>query len=63
MDYRDTLTPWAIFRCSSNAQNVCINRFRSRRDADEYVRILRLGVPEGVVFEVVFDQATTSTSR
>jgi hypothetical protein len=63
MNYRDTLTPWAIFRCSPDLKNVCINRFRSRRDADEYVRILRQDATEGVVYDVVFDQVTTPTPR
>jgi len=63
MDYRNALTPWAVFRCLPSAQNICMARFRTRRNAEEYQRILRQLTPGGN-FEVVFDQvATTPTPR
>jgi hypothetical protein len=54
MTYRDNLNPWAVFRCNS-PNNICVARFRSRRNAEEYVRILRQVSPAGD-FQVVFDQ-------
>ncbi|BAY08607.1 hypothetical protein [Calothrix sp. NIES-2098] len=55
MTYRADLTPWAVFRCESTVQNICVNRFRSRTDAESYMNILR-GLNPGVSYQVVFDK-------
>ncbi|OUL28795.1 hypothetical protein [Nostoc sp. 106C] len=55
MTYRADLKPWGVFRCESTVQNVCVNRFRARSDAEAYMSILR-GLNPGVRFEVVFDK-------
>ncbi|AVH73832.1 hypothetical protein [Nostoc sp. 'Lobaria pulmonaria (5183) cyanobiont'] len=52
MNYRDQLTPWAIFQRLSTGQNVCFSRFRTRTEADAYMSILRQGSGK---FEVVYD--------
>lgn len=52
--YRNNLKPWAIFQCNSPS-NICVARFRSRRNAEEYVRILRQISPNSD-FQIVFDR-------
>ncbi|MFN6527382.1 hypothetical protein [Nostoc sp. ChiSLP03a] len=52
MNYRDQLTPWAIFQRLANGKNKCVARLRTRTEADAYISIFRQG---GGVFEVVYD--------
>ncbi|MDZ8052962.1 MAG: hypothetical protein RMX68_005810 [Aulosira sp. ZfuVER01] len=55
MTYRADLKPWAVFRCETTVKNVCVNRFRTRTDAESYMSILRRLNP-GVLFCVAFDK-------
>ncbi|MBN3942993.1 MAG: hypothetical protein V7L21_26305 [Nostoc sp.] len=52
MNYRDKLTPWAIFQRLPTGKNVCFYRFRTRTEAVAYMSILRQGDGE---FQVVYD--------
>jgi hypothetical protein len=63
MNYRDDLRPWAVFRCSSDIQNICVARFRNRSDAENYMSILRGLYPRDTKFQVVFDQQPAEIQR
>ncbi|HLO83418.1 MAG TPA: hypothetical protein VK203_00210 [Nostocaceae cyanobacterium] len=52
MDYRTRLAPWAIFRLLTPV-NVCVARFRTRPEAEEYLKVLRRLSPER--YQLVFD--------
>jgi hypothetical protein len=52
--YKARLIGWAIVRVNPDAERVVVSRFRSRADADGYMRHLRQVLPN-VTFEVVFD--------
>jgi hypothetical protein len=52
--YKARLNGWAIARIAPNAERVIVARFRSRSDADGYMRHLRQETPN-TAFEVVFD--------
>jgi hypothetical protein len=45
---------WAITRSLPNAEREIVARFRSRSDADGYLRHLRQEIPN-TSFEVIFD--------
>ncbi|MBD2384127.1 hypothetical protein [Cylindrospermum sp. FACHB-282] len=52
--YKARLNGWAIARVVPNAERVIVARFRTRSDADGYMRHLRQETPNAC-FEVVFD--------
>ncbi|AFZ25006.1 hypothetical protein Cylst_2812 [Cylindrospermum stagnale PCC 7417] len=52
--YKARLNGWAIARVVPNAERVIVARFRSRSDADGYMRHLRQETPNAA-FEVIFD--------
>ncbi|AFZ57400.1 hypothetical protein H6G54_26015 [Anabaena cylindrica FACHB-243] len=52
--YRNRLNGWAIARMVADQQRVIVARFRSRSDADGYIRHLRELTPTAS-FEIVFD--------
>lgn len=52
--YRKRLNAWAITRMVPNAQPVIVARFRSRSDADGYLRHLRQVIPN-TTFEIIVD--------
>ncbi|HLP88558.1 MAG TPA: hypothetical protein VK184_08215 [Nostocaceae cyanobacterium] len=52
--YKQRLNPWAIARLLPNMQRVIVGRFRSRSDAEGYLRCLRQLIPVAS-FVVVFD--------
>ncbi|HLP89251.1 MAG TPA: hypothetical protein VK184_11760 [Nostocaceae cyanobacterium] len=52
MNYRTKLSPWAIFRLRTPV-NICVARFRSRTEAEEYLRVLRRLSKER--YQLVFD--------
>ena len=54
MSYRDRLLPWCIIRHLPNAQNVLVERFRNRGEAEAYLRSLRRLLPQ-VEHSLVFD--------
>ncbi|MBW4645583.1 MAG: hypothetical protein KME23_21785 [Goleter apudmare HA4340-LM2] len=52
--YKKRLNAWAIARLVSDTERVIVARFRSRSDADGYLRHLRQEIPNST-FEVVVD--------
>ncbi|BAZ32823.1 hypothetical protein NIES4074_53300 [Cylindrospermum sp. NIES-4074] len=52
--YKARLNGWAIARIVPDRERAIVARFRSRSDADGYMRHLRQETPHAV-FEVVFD--------
>jgi hypothetical protein len=52
--YKKRLNAWAIARSVSDIERVIVARFRSRSDADGYLRHLRQEIPNST-FEVVVD--------
>lgn len=52
--YRKRLNAWAITRMVPNAEPVIVARFRSRSDADGYLRHLRQVIPN-TTFEIIVD--------
>ena len=54
MSYRDRLLPWCIIRHLPNAQNILVERFRNRGEAEAYLRALRQLLPQ-VEHSLVFD--------
>ncbi|MBD2210152.1 hypothetical protein H6G64_08235 [Calothrix sp. FACHB-156] len=52
--YRQRLNTWAITRIVPNTDPVIVARFRSRSDADGYLRHLRQVIPN-TTFEIVVD--------
>jgi hypothetical protein len=52
--YKKRLNAWAIARSVSDMERVIVARFRSRSDADGYLRHLRQEIPNST-FEVVVD--------
>ncbi|MBD2164799.1 hypothetical protein H6G04_10325 [Calothrix membranacea FACHB-236] len=52
--YRQRLNTWAITRIVPNTDPVIVARFRSRSDADGYLRHLRQVIPN-TAFEIVVD--------
>ncbi|MBD2628833.1 hypothetical protein [Trichormus variabilis] len=53
MNYRNTLSPWCVFRKEASLFNVCVARFRRRDDACAYARILESNNHQS--YEVAFD--------
>jgi hypothetical protein len=52
MNYRTRLAPWAIFRLATPV-NVCVARFRTRPEAEEYLKVLhRLSQEQ---YQLIFD--------
>ncbi len=52
--YRKRLNGWAIARSVPDMEREIVARFRSRSDADGYLRHLRQEIPN-TCFEVIFD--------
>ncbi|BAY61452.1 hypothetical protein H6G33_21090 [Calothrix sp. FACHB-1219] len=52
--YRNRLNAWAITRISPDAKPVIVARFRTRSDADGYLRHLRQ-VMSNTTFEIIVD--------
>jgi hypothetical protein len=52
--YRKRLNTWAISRIIPDAEPVIVARFRSRSDADGYLRHLRQVIPN-TTFEIIVD--------
>ncbi|MBW4563760.1 MAG: hypothetical protein KME32_21965 [Mojavia pulchra JT2-VF2] len=52
--YRKRLNTWAITRVVPNTEPVIVARFRSRSDADGYLRHLRQVIPN-TSFEIIVD--------
>ncbi len=46
MSYRDRLSPWCIIRHLPNAQNILVERFRNRGEAEAYLRSLKRLLPQ-----------------
>jgi len=52
--YRQRLNTWAIIRIVPDIEPVIVARFRSRADADGYLRHLRQVIPN-TTFQIVVD--------
>ena len=52
--YKARLNGWAIVRLVPDMERVIVARFRSRSDADGYIRHLRQEIPNAS-FEIIFD--------
>ncbi|WP_168507046.1 hypothetical protein [Anabaena sp. UHCC 0187] len=52
--YQDLLKPWAVFCLKEAFCHVCVARFRSRTDAEQY-RSLMSRANSKFFYEVVFD--------
>jgi hypothetical protein len=61
MSYRDRLMPWCIIRHLPNAQNVLVERFRNRGEAEAYLRSLKQLLPQ-VEHSLVFDPDSDSNN-
>ncbi|MBD2569705.1 hypothetical protein [Anabaena lutea] len=59
MNYRNTLSPWCVFRKEASLFNVCVARFRRRDDACAYARLLENN--NNGFYEVAFDADQNST--
>lgn len=57
MTYQHSLHAWVIIRRLPKLQRVVINRFRGRREAENYLRVLRGLTPDGD-FVIMFDPST-----
>lgn len=47
MSYQDKILSWAVFDCR-HREHVCIKKFRSKNDAENYARLLRLADKGGI---------------
>jgi hypothetical protein len=52
--YRNRLNAWAITRMTPDTKPVIVARFRTRSDADGYLRHLRQEIPQ-TTFEIIVD--------
>ncbi|WP_168502850.1 hypothetical protein [Anabaena sp. UHCC 0187] len=52
--YQDLLKPWAVFCLKESVRHVCVARFRTRIDAEQY-RSLISRANSNFFYEVVFD--------
>ncbi|MGK7887683.1 MAG: hypothetical protein AB4042_00010 [Leptolyngbyaceae cyanobacterium] len=57
MIYQRSLHAWVIIRRLPNMQRVVVNRFRGRREAENYLRVLRRLTPDSD-FVIMFDPST-----
>lgn len=57
MIYQRSLHAWVIIRRLPNMQRVVVNRFRGRREAENYLRVLRQLTTDGD-FVIIFDLST-----
>ncbi|MBD1846347.1 hypothetical protein H6F89_23580 [Cyanobacteria bacterium FACHB-63] len=56
-NYRTRLHPWCVIRLLPKMQRVVLERFRSRTQAEEYLKLMRRLMPEAV-HQIVFDPET-----
>lgn len=47
MNYQDKILPWAVFDCRPKT-HICVKKFRSKNDAENYAKLLRLADKRGI---------------
>jgi hypothetical protein len=59
-NYWQRLHPWCIIRLLPKMQRIVVQRFRSRAQADEYLKALRRTFPNAI-HEIVFDPVSEAS--
>jgi hypothetical protein len=62
MNYQAQLNPWTVYRLSVDLQRQAIARFRTRNDAESYLKVMEQVQPQGtyaLIFEAMKPQQTT----
>ncbi len=54
MNYQAQLNPWVVYRLLSDLQREAIARFRTRNDAESYLKVMEQMQPH-VLYALVFD--------
>lgn len=54
MTYQQKLNPWVIHKLLPNLQQLAVNRFRRRNDAEAYLKVLKQMQPNAK-FALAFD--------
>lgn len=65
MNYQAQLNPWVIYRLSSDLQPEVVTRFRTRNDAESYLKVMEQMQPHlsyTVVFEAPKQELSTAPS-
>ncbi|MCS6813643.1 MAG: hypothetical protein NZ772_08755 [Cyanobacteria bacterium] len=65
MNYQAQLNPWVIYRLSSDLQRELVTRFRTRNDAESYLKVMGQMQPHlsyMVVFEAPKPESSMDTS-
>ncbi len=56
-NYRMRLHPWCIIRLLPKMQRIVVQRFRTRTQAEEYLKVLQNLMPK-TIHQIVFDPET-----
>jgi hypothetical protein len=60
-NYWQRLHPWCIIRLLPKMQRIAIQRFRSRAQAEEYLKALRRILPSAI-HEIIFDPISEASN-
>jgi len=61
MNYQAQLNPWVVYRLLSDLQNEAIARFRTRNDAESYLKVMGQMQPQ-VIYSMVFEASKQQPS-